>query len=65
MAKWGNIDNGLYVRQGVSLKEMSQEQRKLAFDLMQKALSAKGLQLSKDIMKTDQTLRELNDNNPI
>ncbi|HTE32621.1 MAG TPA: DUF3500 domain-containing protein [Chryseolinea sp.] len=63
--KWCNVDNGLYSRQGVSLKEMSQEQRKLAFELMQKALSAKGLQLSKDIMKTDQTLRELNDNNPI
>jgi hypothetical protein len=63
--KWANMDNGLYSRQGVSLKEMSPTQKKLAFDLMQKALSAKGLQLSKDIMKTDQTLRELNDNNPI
>lgn len=63
--KWSNVDNGLYKRQGVSLKEMSKEQRKLAFDLMQVALSAKGLQLSKDIMKTDQTLRELNDDNPI
>lgn len=31
---------------------------------MQTALSAKGLQLSKDIMKTDQTLREYNDGNP-
>jgi hypothetical protein len=63
--KWSNIDHGLYTRQGVSIKEMSQEQRKLAFDLMQTALSAKGLQLSKDIMKTDQTLREINDDNPI
>jgi hypothetical protein len=58
--KWANVDNGLYKRQGVSIKEMTKEQRKLAFLLMQKALSAKGLQLSKDIMKTDQTLRELN-----
>jgi hypothetical protein len=58
--KWANVDNGLYTRQGISIKEMSIEQRKLAFQLMQKALSAKGLQLSKDIMKTDQTLRELN-----
>lgn len=63
--KWANMDNGLYTRQGVSIKEMSQEQRTLAFQLMQKALSAKGLQLSKDIMKTDQTLRELNNNDPI
>ena len=58
MAKVANVDNGLYKRQGVSIREMSKEQRKLAFQLMQKALSAKGLQLSKDIMKTDQTLRE-------
>src|SRR5680860_1019377 len=63
--KWANVDNGLYKRQGVSNKEMSKEQRKLAFQLMQEALSAKGLQLSKDIMKTDQTLRELNNDDPI
>lgn len=63
--KWCNVDNGIYTRQGISLKEMNQEQRKLAFNLMQNALSAKGLQLSKDIMKTDQTLRELNNGNPI
>ena len=62
--KWANMDNGLYTRQGISIKEMSQSQRKLAFGLMQKALSAKGLQLSKDIMKTDQTLRELDNNDP-
>lgn len=63
--KWCNVDNGIYKRQGVSLKEMNQEQRKLAFELMHNSLSAKGLQLSKDIMKTDQTLRELNNDNPI
>ncbi len=58
---WCNVDNGIYERQGVSLKEMTAEQKALAFGLMQVALSAKGLQLSKDIMKTDQTLKELND----
>jgi hypothetical protein len=58
--KWSNVDNGIFKRQGTSLKEMSKKQRHLAFDLMQTSLSAKGLQLSKDIMKTDQTLRELN-----
>lgn len=63
--KWCNVDNGIYTRQGISIKEMNQEQRKFAFDLMKKSLSAKGLQLSKDIMKTDQTLRELNNDNPI
>jgi Protein of unknown function (DUF3500) len=58
--KWSNVDNGIYKRQGISIKEMTADQRTLAFGLMQKALSAKGLQLSKDIMKTDQTLREMN-----
>ncbi len=58
--KWSNVDNGIYNRQGVSLMEMDNEQKKSAFDLMQVSLSAKGLQLSKDIMKTDQTLKELN-----
>jgi hypothetical protein len=58
---WSNVDNGIFLRQGVSLKEMTGEQRKAAMDLMRKSLSAKGLQLSLDIMKTDQTLREIND----
>ena len=62
--KWSNVDNGIYKRQGVSLKEMADEQKKSAFALMQASLSVKGLQLSKDIMKTDQTLREYNDDNP-
>ena len=58
--KWCNVDNGIYDRQGVSLKEMTEIQKKIAFELIQVSLSAKGLQLSKDIMKTDQTLKELN-----
>ncbi|MGB0495794.1 MAG: DUF3500 domain-containing protein, partial [Kangiellaceae bacterium] len=63
--RWSNVDHGIFERQGISLKEMNKKQRGLAFKLMQESLSAKGLQLSKDIMKTDQTLRELNNNNPI
>ena len=58
--KWCNVDNGIYDRQGVSLKGLTDIQKKYAFQLIQESLSAKGLQLSKDIMKTDQTLRELN-----
>lgn len=58
--KWSNVDNGIYDRQGISLKEMTILQKNKAFELMQASLSAKGLQLSKDIMKTDQTLKELN-----
>lgn len=62
--KWSNVDHGIFARQGISIKELNQEQRVLAFKLLQEALSAKGLQLSKDIMKTDQTLREFNEDNP-
>src|SRR6056297_230373 len=61
--KWSNVDNGIYDRQGISLKEMTPLQKDMAFELMQFSLSAKGLQLSKDIMKTDQTLKELNNGN--
>ncbi|MEO0469234.1 MAG: DUF3500 domain-containing protein [Bacteroidota bacterium] len=59
--KWCNVDNGIYTRQGISLKEMNVPQKEAAFSLLQASLSAKGLQLSRDIMKTDQTLREIND----
>ncbi|KXI29740.1 DUF3500 domain-containing protein [Paraglaciecola hydrolytica] len=58
--RWFNVDNGIYVRQGLSLKEMNHEQRKAAWGLLESSLSAKGLDLSKNIMKTDRTLSELN-----
>ncbi len=57
---WSNVDVGIFARQGVSLKEMSRGQRESAMELMRESLSAKGLQLSLDIMKTDQALREIN-----
>lgn len=56
--KWMN--QHFYVRQGVSFLEMSTAQRAAAFALMRAALSAKGLQLSQDIMKLNHTLGELN-----
>lgn len=62
--KWSNVDNGIYERQGVSLKELNAAQKEAAFALMAQSLSAKGLKLSKDIMKTDQTLREVKNGNP-
>ncbi|NQZ90489.1 MAG: DUF3500 domain-containing protein [Colwellia sp.] len=58
--KWSNVDNGIYVRQGISFEEMTKEQKKKAWKLLQSSLSAEGVKLSKDIMKTDQTLSELN-----
>src|SRR5271165_1341252 len=59
--KWMNQD--FYVRQGVSFKEISEAQREAAFVLMRSALSAKGMQMSRDIMRLNYTLGELNNNN--
>jgi hypothetical protein len=59
--KWMN--QHFYVRQGVGFNEMTEPQRTAAFGLMRAALSAKGLQLSQDIMKLNHTLGELNQNN--
>src|SRR4029077_10119220 len=57
---WVNVDNGIYVRQGTSLKEMTAPQRRLARTLLRESLSARGLAMSDAIMKTDQSLREIN-----
>ena len=61
--EWRKWDNRhFYKRQGVGFDEMNQEQRKLAFGLLRSSLSAKGLKLSKDIMKLNHTLGELANN---
>lgn len=59
--KWMN--QHFYVRQGVSFKEMSEVQREAALQLLRASLSAKGLKLSRDIMRLNHTLGELNNNN--
>ncbi len=59
--KWMN--QHFYRRQGVSFKEMSDAQRETAFSLMRAALSAKGVKLSRDIMRLNHTLGELNNDN--
>ena len=58
--KWMN--QHFYVRQGIPFYEMTELQRKAAFDLMRASLSAKGLKLSQDIMKLNHTLGEINNN---
>ena len=58
--KWMN--QHFYVRQGVSFKEMSEAQREAAFALMGASLSAKGLKLTRDIMRLNHTLGELTNN---
>ena len=59
--KWMN--QHFYIRQGMSFKDMSDAQRESAFALMKASLSAKGLKLSRDIMRLNHTLGELNNNN--
>ena len=58
--KWMN--QHFYRRQGVSFEEMSQPQRDAAFALLRASLSAKGLTLTRDIMKLNETLGELSGN---
>jgi len=58
--RWSNVDNGIYVRQGVSLREMTDAQRRAGMALVRTSLSARGLTLAQNIMKTDQTLAEIN-----
>ena len=55
--KWMN--QSFYVRQGVSFQEMNDKQREAAFNLMRAGLSAKGLQLTRDIMRLNETLAEI------
>ncbi len=57
--KWMN--QHFYVRQGVSLKEMTEAQRAAALGLLSAALSARGMKLTRDIMKLNETLAELSD----
>src|SRR5512145_1293612 len=59
--KWMN--QSFYVRQGVSFLEMTPAQRDLAFALFRAGLSAKGLTLTRDIMRLNETLGELTDGN--
>jgi Protein of unknown function (DUF3500) len=58
--KWMNQD--FYVRQGVSFLEMTEAQREVAIQLLRVSLSAKGLKQTRDIMRLNHTLGELNDN---
>jgi hypothetical protein len=55
--KWMN--QHFYVRQGVSFKEMTESQRNAAFGLLSASLSARGLELTHNIMRLNETLAEL------
>lgn len=55
--KWHNIE--IYERQGIALYEMSDEQKELAFAILEASLSPQGLKKSKDIMAMEEYLRDL------
>lgn len=57
---WSNVDVGIFARHGVSLEEMTEAQKEVAWNLLRVSLSARGLRTTQDIMKTEQTLLELN-----
>ena len=58
--KWMNQD--YYVRQGVSFLELNPAQRDAGIAMLRASLSAKGLKQTRDIMRLNHTLGELNDN---
>ena len=57
--KWMN--QHFYVRQGISLQEMSEAQRDLAFGLMRTSLSTRGFELTRNVMRLNEVLAELAD----
>jgi hypothetical protein len=59
--KWGN--QHIYYRQGMSFEAMNASQRAAAWALLDAALSVKGVELARDIMRLNETLGELNNSN--
>jgi hypothetical protein len=55
--KWMN--QHFYVRQGISFHEMTDAQRDLAFNLMRTSLSTRGFELTRNVMRLNETLAEL------
>jgi hypothetical protein len=55
--KWMN--QHFYVRQGVSFLELTESQRGAALGLLEAALSPRGMKLTRDIMRLNETLAEL------
>jgi hypothetical protein len=55
--KWMN--QHFYARQGISFAEMTEAQREAAFGLMHASLSAKGFELTRNVMRLNETLAEL------
>ncbi len=59
--RWANMS--IYRREGLSFDAMSDAQKTAAWNMLDAALSAKGMTMSRDIMRLTETLGELNNNN--
>jgi hypothetical protein len=59
--KWAN--QHIYFRDGLAFEAMSEAQREAALGMLGASLSAKGLELTRDIMRLNTTLAELNGGN--
>ena len=57
---WSNVDVGIFARRGISLEEMNDEQKAAAWNLLDASLSAAGVEKTRGIMRTEQTLFEIN-----
>ena len=55
--RWNNVHRAQ--RAGLGFKEMSEQQRSSAFNLLKASLSAKGLQKTRSIMRLNQTIAEI------
>jgi uncharacterized protein DUF3500 len=55
--KWMN--QHFYVRPGICFQEMTETQRELAFALMRASLSTRGFELTRNVMRLNETLAEL------
>ena len=56
--RWMNIS--VYARRGMGFKDMTEAQKQAAFGMLAAGLSARGLKVSHDIMRLNETLAELN-----
>ena len=57
---WSNVDVGIFPRRGISLEDMTEAQKDAAWNLLMVALSDEGFEQTQNIMKTEQTLFEIN-----
>src|SRR6202158_5678874 len=55
------MNQHFYARPGISFQEMTDVQRDAAFDLMRASLSANGFELTRNVMRLNETLAELAD----